>query len=447
MEKIFVLDTNVLLHDPRSLFSFQDNNVVLPFSVIEEVDDKKTLMNEVGRNAREVSRILDGMRSRGKLAKGIKLDNGGLLRVELNHQNMIDHPDGLNPEKCDNRILAVAYNLQKNNPDARVALVTKDINLRIKADVVGVRAENYQSDKVDVDQLYSGFREVRATAEEIIKLYDQKSIEADPSLKLFPNEFVILRESGGASSAIGRNNGGKIIIVNSDGKKVFGVRPKNKEQRFAFELLLDGRVKIITIIGQAGTGKTLLAIAAGLEQVVEKSVYGKLLVTRPVIPVGKGLGFLPGDIDDKLRPWMQPVYDSFGYIFGTGEKASKDIRRGDKRESDLDFTINMLKEDGKIEVGALSFVRGRSIPNQFIVCDDAQNLTPLEVKTMVTRVGEGSVIVFTGDPCQIDHPYLDSSSNGLTYLVERMKGEDLFGHVTLTKCERSEVAEAGSRRL
>lgn len=431
--KTYVLDTNVLLHDPAALFAFEENRVVIPFAVIEEIDNQKKRQDEIGRNARLISQQLDDLRSAGRLSHGVALSNGGTLWIELNHQACMDFPDGLDPEKYDNRILAVAHNLNREN-ETSVVLVTKDLNLRIKADVMGIVAEDFSNDKVDYCTLFSGFRDVYVSAEELDTFYREGALVLDSRGELFPHEFLVLKNMENPSqSALGRNNARHVVPVKKNGASYWGIRACNKEQRFALELLMDDTVPVVSLLGKAGTGKTLLALAAGLEKVLEEKAYSRLLVTRPVIPMGDDLGFLPGNKEEKLRPWMQPIFDNLEFLFRMYPKAEQ--------------SIDELLDEDIIELEALTYIRGRSIPNQFIVCDEAQNLSPNMVKALITRVGAGSKIVFTGDAEQIDHPYLDASSNGLTYLVERFKKESIAGHVTLIKGERSKVAELGARLL
>lgn len=430
MKNIFVLDTSVLLHDPTALESF-DGDVVLPIVVIEEIDGQRKRQDEVGRNARVVSSSLDRLRSRGKLNQGITLDNGALLWVELNHQ-FGDLAQGLDRGKNDNRILAVAKGLTCSHPKDRVVLVTKDINMRVKSDALGIDVMDYEPNKVRIEELYTGILEVKVKGAAIDAFYEEGSL---PFEGANPNQFAILESEDTNQSALARFEEGMLKPLRFGNKELFGLRARNKEQRFALELLLDDSVKLVTLVGRAGTGKTLLALAAAVEKVMEEQVYRRLLVTRPVIPMGKDLGYLPGDKGEKLRPWMQPIYDNLELIFTNRGKGS------------LERVVDNMKDMNMLELEAVSYIRGRSIPRQFIILDEAQNLSPLEVKTIITRVGEGTKIVITGDPYQIDHPYLDSESNGLSYVVERFKNEPLAGHVLLAKGERSGLAEVAARLL
>jgi PhoH-like ATPase len=439
MKKIFVLDTNVLLHDPRAIFSFEDNDVTIPIVVIEELDKFKKGIDEMGRNARQVSRILDEYRQKGKLSQGVPLDGGGSLRVELNHQSTERLPPELIATKADNRILATALNLKHDN--LPVILVTKDTNLRIKADALGMRAEDYESDTITLDELYSGETELLVEPDAINGFYAQGEYAPPADPRPFPNEFALLKNSANPSqTALGRYQQQKNVFVPITNTKhgVWGINAKNKQQQFALDLLLNDDIRLVTLVGKAGTGKTLLALAAGLEKTIEARTFQRLVVSRPVFPLGKDLGFLPGDIEEKLRPWMQPIRDNLDFLMGASAVAGRV-----KGKKDLQSLFDL----GMIEVEPLTYIRGRSMPNQYLIVDEAQNLTPHEIKTIITRAGEGTKVVLTGDPYQIDNPYIDSSSNGLTFVVDRFKGEPIAGHITLVKGERSDLAELAATLL
>jgi len=438
MKKIFVLDTNVLLHDPRAIFSFEDNDVVIPIVVIEELDKFKKGVDEIGRNARQVSRILDEHRLKGKLSQGVPLESGGSLRVELNHQSPDSLPSELIATKADNRILATALNLK--NDGLPVILVTKDTNLRIKADALGMRAEDFESDTITLDELYSGETEMPVAPGAIDDFYVKGEMPPGEPAPL-PNQFVLLKNSANeAQTALARYNKQKHALVPIATAKhgVWGITAKNKQQQFALDLLLNDDIRLVTLVGRAGTGKTLLALAAGLEKSIEQRSFQRLVVSRPVFPMGKDIGFLPGDIDEKLRPWMQPIRDNLDFLVGSSGGPGRV-----KGKKDLQSLFDL----GMIEVEPLTYIRGRSMPNQYLIVDEAQNLTPHEIKTIITRAGEGTKVVLTGDPYQIDNPYIDSSSNGLTYVVDRFKDESIAGHITLVKGERSELAELAATLL
>ncbi|MFS0861339.1 PhoH family protein [Fredinandcohnia sp. 179-A 10B2 NHS] len=436
MGKVYVLDTNVLLQDPRAIFSFEDNEVVIPAVVLEEVDSKKRYMDEIGRNARQVSKLIDNLRQNGKLHEKIQLENGGILRIELNHRSFHQLQEIFVEKTNDNRILAVAKNLsleeQTKENGRPVILVSKDALVRVKADALGLQAEDFLSDRVvEVDHIYTGFLEIYINRSLLDLFYEKGELHVTELVNhpFYPNQFVVLKDAlGGKSSAIGIiDKTGKIVkklVFSHD--HIWGIKPRNVQQTMAFELLLRDDIPLVTLVGKAGTGKTLLALAAGLMQTEDLGRYKKLLVARPIVPVGKDIGFLPGEKQEKLRPWMQPIYDNLEYLFNV------------KKPGELDAILAGM---GSIEVEALTYIRGRSIPEQFIIIDEAQNLTKHEVKTILTRVGEKSKIVFMGDTEQIDHPYLDEYNNGLTYVIEKFKDQKIAGHIRLIKGERSGLAQ------
>jgi PhoH-like ATPase len=434
--KNFVLDTNVLLHDPAALNKFEDNRVIIPIYVIEEIDTFKKEQSELGRNAREVARLLDACRGLGHIADGVPIGKGGTLRVAIGRRAL---PEALRTSHiADNYILATALEVRDAEPETRTVLVTKDVNLRVRGDALGLLTEDYESEKVSIDELYLGSSEVDVEGAKVDAFYQEGSLPLDQP-GLFPNQYILLRDRDNAAhTALGRWDGvaKKVVAIRKLREGVWGIRPRNKEQHYALDLLLNDDIKLVTLVGKAGTGKTLVAIAAGLQKVAEETTYNKLLVSRPVYPLGKDLGFLPGDIEEKLHPWMQPIYDNVELLLGLGKSEKKDGR-----------SYQEMVDLGYLQIEPLTYIRGRSIPGQFMIVDEAQNLTPHEVKTIITRVGDGTKIVLTGDPYQIDNPYVDSSSNGLTTVVERFKNEPIAGHVTLTKGERSALAELASNVL
>lgn len=443
LKKIYVLDTNVLLHDPLAMFSFEENEVVIPSVVLEEIDSKKRLADEIGRNARFVSRELDRMREIGHLHNGVSIENGGLLKVELNHRRFVRVQELFGEMTNDNRILAVALNYhmeeQEQQEPRPVILVSKDVLVRVKADVLGITAQDYLSDRVaSPSDQYTGHLSLHVHPSVIDEFYTYRFLAVNQlglKAKLHPHEFVILRDELGTSKSA-------LLKVSADGLRleplhlsndpVWGITARNAQQRMALELLLNDEIPLVTLSGRAGTGKTLLTLAAGLMKVEDEHKFKKLLIARPVVPMGKDIGYLPGEKEEKLRPWMQPIYDNLEFLFDT------------KKSGDLDKILMGL---GSIQVEALTYIRGRSIPGQFIIIDEAQNLSKHEVKTIVSRVGENSKIVLLGDPEQIDHPYLDAQSNGLTYLIEQFKAESVSGHVMLEKGERSKLAQLAAERL
>jgi PhoH-like ATPase len=441
MRKVFVLDTNVLLHDPSALFRFEDNEIVLPITIIEELDRFKKLTEMTGRNARQVSRSLDELRQQGHLIEGIDLSNGGKLRVSLCHQATLKElPVELEGKQNDNAILAVALEL-KRQTKGEVVLVSKDTNLRIKADVLGLAAEDYENDKVDIGDLYTGMAEVYVSADEMNQLFKLGGIVLEGHFH--PNQALTLIDRlnpNHTALAMLEGKSGKIIPLNKlPHNGISRIQARNREQQFALDLLLRDSISLVTLVGKAGTGKTLLAIAAGLHKVVEERLYSRLLIARPVIPMGKDIGYLPGDIKEKLTPWMQPLYDNFDLIFGTQDSNDQPVHWRHGHDE--------LMERGLLQIEPLTYIRGRTIPKQFLIVDEAQNLTPHEVKTILTRAGEGTKVILTGDPDQIDNPYVDAASNGLIYVVERFKHEPLAAHITLYQGERSALSERATELL
>jgi PhoH-like ATPase len=440
LRKNYVLDTNVLLHDPRALFQFKDNNVIIPIYVVEEIDKFKRDLSELGRNARQVSRDLDAFREEnGSLTEGVPLENGGTLRVLFTEREL--PRELMNQHVADNRILALAIDVKEREPNLRCVFVTKDINLRIRADALGLVTEDYENDKIENPEVYMGVRELEVAKGDIDDFYARGELAPPDGINgVYPNEFALLKDRNAPNhTALSKYNAQKgrfVPLLKSLKEGAWGLRPRNKEQSFALDLLLNDEIKLVTIVGKAGTGKTLLAIAAGLQKTMEEQVYQKMLVSRPVFPLGKDIGFLPGTVEEKLNPWMQPIYDNVEFLMG--------LSRADKKAG---RSYRELIDLGLVAIEPLTYIRGRSIPNQYIVVDEAQNLTPHEVKTIITRVGDNTKIVLTGDPYQIDNPYVDSTSNGLVHVVNKFKHERLAGHITLTKGERSALAELASNVL
>jgi PhoH-like ATPase len=436
--KNYIIDTNVLLHDPHSLLSFQDNHVLIPIEVIEEIDRFKRESTELGQNARTVSRMLDGVRGDGSLSEGVKLPNGGRLKIAFYRNGHLPNGDGpFHANTVDNRILSLAASIQKAQPRNPTILVSKDINLRIKADALGLSAEDYETDRVFITDLYTGMMEMSVSAAKIAEFRAKSELALDNGKNYSPNEYCTLTdESNTKKAALTKVDatGTKLVPIIDCRDGVWGIKPRNREQHFALDALLDDRIKLVTLMGKAGTGKTLLAMAAGLKRVVNDREFRRLVVARPTISMGKELGFLPGSLEEKLAPWMQPIHDALEML--------SDLNMGHDHRRSGD-----LMRSGAIVVEALSYIRGRSIANQFMIIDEAQNLTPLEVKTIVTRVGNGTKIVFTGDPYQIDNPYVDSSSNGFNCVVSKFRDQTIAAHVELQKGERSELAALAANIL
>jgi PhoH-like ATPase len=434
--KNYILDTNVLLHDPNSVLYFDENFVLIPIEVIEEIDRFKRESTERGQNARTFSRTLDALRSQGRLSDGVPLSTGGRLKVIFqkpgeNGQVVVGS------KTVDSRIVALALHVQKAEPKTKTILVTKDINLRIKADALGLQAEDYETDRVLIKDLYTGMFDLSVTPEKMLSFRSNSELELNGGKTYRPNEYCTLTEQGNPKrTALTKVDatGTKLIPVVDAREGVWGIKPRNREQHFAFDALLDDRIKLVTLMGKAGTGKTLMAMAAGLKRTVLDREFRRLVVARPTISMGKELGFLPGSLEEKLSPWMQPIHDALELL--------SDLNMGHEHRRSND-----LMRSGSIVVEALSYIRGRSIANQFMVVDEAQNLTPLEVKTIITRVGHGTKIVFTGDPYQIDNPYVDSSSNGFNYVISKFRDQSIAAHIELQKGERSELAELAANLL
>jgi PhoH-like ATPase len=438
MKKTFVVDTNVILHSHQSLFSFKEHDVIIPLGVIEELDRFKSVNDEKGREARQASRELDQLRQKGNIAEGVPLPSGGSIQVMLDAEVDVLDKYGLDKRKVDNRILACALYL-KNAKGLDPILVSKDINCRIKADAVGVKAEDYETNKIDIDELYTGWREIimpSARIEDFLKNEGMVYEEDD----LFKNEFVLLKAAESENkTALAKYDGGlrKLLPLFHLNSKPWGVEPMNLQQKFAIELLLCNEIQLVSLVGRAGTGKTLLALACGLQKTIDEHMFRKLLVSRPIMPLGKDIGYLPGSKDEKLSHWMQPIFDNLEFV----------MDRLYKNSDDVDKKIRFLIESQKIQIEAITYIRGRSIPKQFLIVDEAQNLTPHEVKTIISRAGEGTKVVLTGDPYQIDNPYLDSSSNGLNFVIEKFKDHSLFGHIIMHKSERSSLSALASEVL
>lgn len=433
--KTFVLDTNVLLHDPDALFSFTDNKVVIAMTVVEELDSFKRSNDETGRNARMVIRSLDELRSKGNLAQGVPLKNGGILKIELLRDHKVKLPSDFSLDKSDNAILSTALSL--NERGERVIFITKDINLRIKCEILNIKTQDYEKAKVKIDELYSGWREIKVGADLIEKFYAQKQLSIKSNL--YPNEMVWLKSQDNPSkSALAKYSFKDQALMPLFHQKTspWGLQALNIEQRFAMELLLCDDINLVTLVGLPGSGKTILALACGLQKTIEEKYFRKLYIARPIIPMGNDLGFLPGTKEEKLDAWMGAITDNLEFLLDR-----------DKVDQRTEEKIDYLLTSGQVEIDALTYIRGRTLPQQYVIIDDAQNLTPHEVKTIISRAGKNTKIVLTGDPYQIDSPYLDPSSNGLTYLVERFKGQEIFGHITFSRSERSKLAALSSELL
>ncbi|MDD4223170.1 MAG: PhoH family protein [Candidatus Cloacimonetes bacterium] len=442
-EKIFVLDTNVLIHNPQSLFSFEDNRVVIPIVVIEEIDQFKKGVDEKSRNARQIGRYLDGLRTQGSLQEGVKMENGGIIQVSVNKDVTDTASQLIFLDRIDNLIIGTALFFKQKYPKALVTLVSKDANVRIKADSVGINAENFETDSIKFEELYTGCETLELEDAEFDAINGKKFI-ANSFGELCPNQFIRFFKKSSPETVrtlrYNKANNALYTLQSYTGQQVYGISARNFEQEMALDLLLDDTVRLVSLSGIAGTGKTLLAMAAGLQKVVEEQKYTRLVISRPISPLGHDLGYLPGTKSDKFNPWMQPIYDNMDILLSLHEDIKTENMKGKRKPSLEDFL-----DYGFLELEPLTYIRGRSLPDQFIIIDEAQNLTPHEMKTIITRAGENTKLVLTGDPYQIDIPYLDSASNGLSVAVEKLKHEDIVGHITLEKGERSQLADLAAK--
>jgi PhoH-like ATPase len=435
MKKFYVMDTNVLLTEARSFLNYKNNDIVIPYKVLEEIDKHKKRQDGVGVNARLTIRLLDEYREKGSLHRGVRIGKGkGFLSIRGHKPELI--PDGFSKRDPDNQIIGTAITLKKAFPNRRVILVSRDINMRVKCDGLELPCEDYNAGQVieNVDSLYNGFKKHLVDDQVIDQIYnDEEVIIEKEDGKFFANQFVMLVSSQNEK----RTALARFISYNMPLKRVlehkelmWGLKPRNKEQQFAMDLLRDESIPLVSIVGKAGCGKTLVAIAAGLHQVLDEGKYKKLVVSRPVQPMGKDIGFLPGTLEEKMKPWLMPIQDNMDFLLN-GKKDS----------------MAMFFENGTIEIEAITYIRGRSIANAFIIIDEAQNLTAHELKTIVTRAGENAKIVLTGDIEQIDNMYIDATTNGLSYAIEKFKDKDLAGHITLTRGERSKIATLAAKIL
>lgn len=436
-QKTFILDTNVVLFDPTSINKFGKNKVFIPLVVVEELDRFKKDQNENGRNARYFARLVDELREQGSLVKGVPIPTGGTLQISILREPATKHA-GIDLSINDNLILANALYLKEQGENC--VLITKDINLRLKADALGLKSEDYETSEISIEELYSGQRNFEVSPERLSEFEANRFLELSEEEKstFYANEYLIVHEENNPQRRqLGRyyaKKGGIVPLIKMR-EGVWGIHPKNIEQQFALDALLNNEINLVSLVGKAGTGKTLLAIAAGLECAISQQQYSRVLVSRPIVPMGRDLGFLPGDVNEKLGPWMQPIFDNIDYLFGS--------QRANNETTTWDELINQ----GLLHVEPLTYIRGRSLPNQYMIVDEAQNLTPHEIKTIITRAGTGTKIVLTGDSEQIDNPYLDSINNGLVYSIDRLKKVDIVAHTKLTQGERSPLSEIASELL
>lgn len=440
--KTFVLDTNVILHDPNSINQFEENNVVIPLTVIEEIDHFKRGTQVININARQFARTLDSLTGKDLFNGGISLGKGkGKVRIVITNGMCEEIKNAFREDTPDHRILSCAFELEKTSTEKRKnILVTKDVNLRMKAKALGILAEDYTTDKIrSIDELYSGKEIIEDFDDDVIKKFydapfhvEASEVKDKTDCEFVPNKYFIIRNTN--RSVLAYLDSEQQYFNRIDKNPVSGIKPRNSEQTFATDALINPHIPLVSLTGKAGTGKTLIALASAMH--VRKQ-YRQIFVARPIVPLSnKDIGFLPGDVDSKIGPYMQPLWDNLKVI------------QDQYAETDSNYVAiaNMIKDE-KLVVEPLSYIRGRSLQRIYFIVDEAQNLTPHEIKTIITRVGEGSKIVLTGDIYQIDHPYLDSQSNGLSYLIDHFKGQKLYAHINLEKGERSELAELASNLL
>lgn len=425
---VHVIDTNVFLHDPYAIDTFKNSEIVIPLGVLEELDDLKRFTDERGKNARFLLRFINGLKGQGgDLIHGVESKNGNTVRIQYTMDPIDKSQFPLPLERANNKLI-MAYQLAQKHP--KVVFISKDLVMRIKAEAIGLKAEDYENLKFSYDKIYKGYRKIDVPKAQIDSFF--KDGQIDVSAEGYrPNEFCMMT-SPEKSSAVARFNAKTkklepLVKVTQD---IWGILPLNLEQKCALDLLLRDDIKLVTLMGPAGTGKTMLTLAVALRKVFDEGLYSRILVSRPIVPLGKDIGYLPGTKEEKLIHWMQPIYDNLEFLCAAGSKSEEG---GGEAQS-------YIMESGKIEMEAVTYIRGRSLPKMFIIVDEAQNLTPHEAKTIISRAGQGTKVVFTGDPTQIDNPYLDKDSNALTFTVGKFADHSIFGHMFLERTERSELA-------
>lgn len=435
-KKTFVIDANVLLHDPEAFLKFPHSNIVLPMAVIEELDAMKRLHDDVGHNARKSVRVLDSLKekAKGDLHLGVELDNGAKIQVQLLSKTAMQTQWGLSASNNKNQILLTALALKAQGEN--VVFVSKDFAMRVKAEALGLIPEDYENLKFSYDNIYKGVRTIDVEKSVIDQFYKDGSIELEVA-DFYPNEYAVLRH-GGEAVHVAKYNAQmkKFVSLLRTPQHIWGISPLNIEQKCAIDLLLRDDIKLITLVGQAGTGKTLLALACGLKKVFDENCYSKILVSRPIMPLGRDIGYLPGLKEEKLFHWMQPIYDNLEYLCSTSGGSS-----------DSSEVYKWVTESKKLEMEAVTYIRGRSLPKAYMIIDESQNLTPHEIKTVISRAGQNTKVILTGDPTQIDNPYLDKDSNGLTYTIGKFKEQKIFGHIFFEKTERSELAALAAKMM
>ncbi|RQD67095.1 MAG: PhoH family protein [Tindallia sp. MSAO_Bac2] len=456
MIKNYVIDTNVMIHDPLFLYNFQDNHLILPLVTVEELDGLKKASGMVGYHARQVLKELNKVRQYGDFVEGIRLPSGGLIRIEMNYVDITNLPEGMDSKKNDNRILSIAKAVAEKDNERPTILVTKDMCMTVKADALGLTVQDYETDKIHADDLYQGYSELMMPSDEINKIFSG-GLEIPGNLpeSVYPNHFFHIKsqdQSGHEILAKVKNN--LIQPLEYSNENTWGLKPINREQKMAMELLHDPTVHFASIMGGAGSGKSILSIAYALQSVLEKNIFRKIIFVRPVVPAGNDIGYLPGEEREKLKPWMQALYDSVDNLFDQKQKNKKEdnirhFSKGEKPDFSVEHFINTYMDAGVLEMKTFNYMRGRTLANSLVIVDEAQETTPHLAKLMLTRAGEGSKFLFIGDPSdnQIDNVLVDSKSNGLVYTVDRMKPFEITGHITLRQVERSPLAQLAEKNM
>lgn len=463
MIKNYILDTNVLIHFPGCIHTFEDNNIIIPLICLEELDNLKKKDGIIGYQAREAIKEINQVRQYGDIHTGVKLPNGGILRVEMNHMNPDKMPDGIDLNKNDNKILTMACNIKNESKDVSTILVTKDLCIAIKAEALKLEVQDYQNDKIDVDHIYKGYREVTLSSEQIDRIYQGGlELNEETGYDAFPNEFFCIKSYDNSShETLARLAGDRIVPLKYANDRAWGLTPRNRGQRMAFELLMDEDIGLVTLSGGAGTGKSILSISVALQKVIESSAYDKIIYVKPAVSAGEPIGFLPGTESEKLKPFMDSFGDALESLMPERSKSQpaemndksgkrlKNICNTDKRTFSVEDFLEQYRDAGAIEMKTFAFMRGRTLSNCMVIIDEAQEMTPHLAKLMLTRAGQGAKFVMIGDPSdnQIDNVFVDSKSNGLVYVVEKMKPYRITGHVTLEEVERSPLAKIAEECL
>ncbi|MBX4270538.1 PhoH family protein [Clostridium estertheticum] len=462
MIKNYIIDTNVMVHDPDFIYNFEDNNIIIPIICIEELDNLKKREGIVGYHARSAAREINNLRKTGNLHEGIKLANGGTIRIELNNNDPSCLPNGFDFTKNDTKILAITKNIKESNKEISTILVTKDLYMAIKSDALGIVTQDYKNDKITANELYKGYRKIILTSKKMDEIKEGGiAMPSNFDFTLYPNEFLDITSSDDSEyGLIGKFNGKAIVPLKYVDEFAFGLKPINKEQKMAFELLMDPKIQFVTISGGAGSGKTIMSTAVALKKVIEEGAFRRVIFVKPVIPAGDDIGFLPGTEEEKLKPWMGSFYDAIENLMDAKEKTKNDKNKEKKSKKideheikrtavNVDNFIEKFRQSGQIETKTFVYMRGRTLSDALVIVDESQQTTPHLAKLMLTRAGFGSKFVFIGDPSdnQIDNILVDEKSNGLVYTIEKMKPFDITGHVTLEHVERSPLSKLAERSM